>query len=284
MIWLNGEIVEDNSLAFAANDRGALLGDGLFETIKIDQGRPLFLTEHLCRMQVSARDLNLPIDRAYLRKGMEALLKHERAEKLGSARITVSRGPGPRGLSPIPMDQQRPTMMITVAPKSVEPPKEKSVAPDRLLLAPFIRSSGSPLVRMKTLSYGDNIAAKAWADAQGAADVIFLNENGAVTSTAMSNLFVEAEGGFLTPPLSAGILPGIVRELILHQAKAAGVKVQVKQLVQSDLWGRRLFRTNSLLGVRPAWFDHRQGAEQIEGGDNPLQDLYLAAELEESQS
>ncbi|MEM9989978.1 MAG: aminotransferase class IV, partial [Pseudomonadota bacterium] len=64
MIWLNGHIVENDALAFPANDRGPLLGDGLFETIKIDQGRPLFLTEHLCRMQVSAREMQLPLNRS----------------------------------------------------------------------------------------------------------------------------------------------------------------------------------------------------------------------------
>ncbi|MEM9421603.1 MAG: aminotransferase class IV [Pseudomonadota bacterium] len=280
--WVNGHLRPDDTSVAGMADRGFLLGDGLFETIKVSGKRPLFLTEHLCRLAVAAQEIGLPVDRSALREGLFALIKAADGP-VSSARITVSRGPGPRGMAPIPMDDQSPISMITVVQdlpgvKAAQSP----ASPDRLLVAPFVRSSGSHTARMKTLSYADNLAAKAWATNEGAADVIFLNERGDVTSTTMANLFVETSDGFITPPLSAGILPGIVREVLLRTAPRHGVNIQVKRLSMGDLWSRRLFRTNSLLGVRPAWLDYGRGAKApVDKDDGILTTLYRTAEREQ---
>ncbi|WOI53556.1 aminotransferase class IV [Parvularcula sp. LCG005] len=277
-IWVNGEIVEADARVAQASDRGLLLGDGLFETIKIDRGRAVFLTEHLCRLQVSARELNLPVERDTLRAGLLDLMD-KTDEEVGAARITVTRGPGPRGLLPIPVEDQSPTIVISLSPATAQ---HFNPEPDRLLPAPFIRSSGAPTSRMKTLSYTDNLAARAFAAEQAAADVVFTNEFGDVASTSMANLFVETDTGLVTPPLTAGILPGIVRAMILRYAARQHVPVTVRRLQPNDLWGRRLYRTNSLIGVRPAWFDGGGWTEgPVNRSNGMIEDLYALAEKED---
>ncbi len=276
MFWVNGELRDSDSFSIATSDRGLLLGDGLFETVKVADGRPVFLTEHLCRLQVAADEIALPIDRAALRQGVSALLGKAGPAASGALRISVARGPGPRGISPIPPVDQAPVSLITFAPSAPPSPQEGL---DRLILAPFIRSSFAPSARMKTLSYFDNLSAKAYADDQKAADCIFENELGQVSSTTMANIFVADGEGFRTPPVSAGILPGIVREQIIHQATREGIPVKVCQLRPTDLFGRILYRTNSLIGVRAGWFDGgRDHFMPEQTPDDRLMKLYRHAE------
>lgn len=124
--------------------------------------------------------------------------------------------------------------------------------------------------------------ARRLASEAGAADAIFLNEHGQVCSTSMANLFVHMGDHFVTPPLSAGILPGIVRAELLKAAPTAGVDIRVRPVTLADLEGRWLFRSNSLMGVLGGWWrkDTQMSSPQ---GDMPmdLSHLYRAIEREE---
>ncbi|MGV6821164.1 MAG: aminotransferase class IV [Parvularcula sp.] len=245
MIWLNGEIVDDERLVSRASDRGLLLGDGLFETIKIRNGRPVFLGEHMTRLTRSADFFALPVDRRTLEAGLHVLLDRAGPGFSGSARLTVSRGPGPRGLAPIPIAQQCPVCFISLA-------QNRQYTVDDVgdvILSPFQRSSTAPSGRHKTLSYTDNLTARNAAFQQGAIDAIFGNERGEAASTTMANIFVDFGNAVLTPPLSAGILPGIVREKILSMARSRNLPIKERRIPLEDLSGRWIYRTNSLLGV-----------------------------------
>lgn len=245
MIWLDGKIIDDDVRITLASDRGLLLGDGLFETVKIHNGRAVFLGEHLMRLTRSAEFFALLVDRQKLEAGLRTLLGLAGPDFSGSARLTVSRGPGPRGLAPIPVAQQRPVLFITLAESSSH--KEKAVGD--AVLSPYMRSSTAPTSCHKTLSYTDNLAARRAASQQGAIDAIFGNERGEAASTSMANIFVDVGNEILTPPLSAGILPGIVREKILSMARIRNLPVRERRISLSDLSGRWIYRTNSLLGV-----------------------------------
>jgi branched-chain amino acid aminotransferase len=280
-IWLDGRLVTDETGIATATDRGLLLGDGLFETIKVIGGRAIFLPEHLARLCVSAREMALPIDRAQIREGISTLLDAVETGETGTLRLTVTRGPAPRGLAPVPTGDQRPRLFMTYAPNAVT--AEGAAGADRLLLAPHVRASGAPTSRMKTLSYADNLMVRAWALREKAADAVFLNEHGQVTSTTMANLFVEMDEGFATPPLSAGLLPGVVREVLIRRAPQHGVAVKVRPLEPADLVGRRIFRTNSLIGVKAGWLDHGRGARRpLVSGPSDLERVYRLTEREES--
>ncbi|RFB05772.1 aminotransferase class IV [Parvularcula marina] len=280
MIWCDGELLPDEAPLVRAQDRGLLLGDGLFETLKVSKGRALFLTKHLARLQVSGQSLGFQINRHMLRNGVHELLEAEGA-KDGSMRITVTRGPAPRGLSPVPVSEQTPVVFIAFFAGAA--PAALPDVPDRLIAAPFVRSSGAVSSRYKTLSYTDNLAAMAFAKDEQAADVLFFNERGEVTSTTMANIFVRTGIGYMTPPLSAGILPGITRDVLLEEAAEAGITMEVRPLKPEDLRDRLLFRTNSLLGVRPAWFDDRTSSLRpaIDEDDGLLASLYRLAERRE---
>lgn len=280
MIWRDGELIDDEAPVVGAADRGLLLGDGLFETIKVAHGRALFLTKHLARLQVSGQSLGFRINRHLLRDGVHELLAARGATE-GSLRITVTRGPTPRGLSPIPVADQHPVTFIAYFPAGPAPAPQEFA--DRLIAAPFIRSSGAVSSRYKTLSYTDNLAAMAHAKSERAADALFFNERGEVTSTTMANIFVRTGLGYLTPPLSSGILPGIVRDVLLEEAANISLSIEVRPLTEEDLRDRLLFRTNSLLGVRPAWYDDRTTSlrPEMDEDDGLLAGLYRLAERRE---
>lgn len=281
MIWHDGNIVDEDTPVALAGDRGLLLGDGLFETLKVVRGKALFLAKHLARLYVAGAEIGLPVNRRALREGVQELLAAAKAGN-GALRITVTRGPGPRGLSPIPHADQRPSSLIVYHPSPADPPPVQEV-PDRLIAAPFVRSAGALTSRTKTLSYADNLAAIAFARENRAADVVYLNERGEVASTAMANLFVKTGLGYLTPPLTAGILPGIVRSVLIDEAAAMGVTVEVRPLTLDDLKDRLIFRTNSLLGVRAAWYDDRGSnlRPAIDEDGGLLAGLYHLAEQRE---
>ena len=101
--WTNGTMHED-AQGISIADRGFLLGDGLFETLLVRKGRPVFFKEHVDRLAGSAETLGirLPYDQGTLYKAIEALAAGEAGSDICSARITLTRGEGPRGLVPPP--------------------------------------------------------------------------------------------------------------------------------------------------------------------------------------
>ncbi|WP_031554309.1 aminotransferase class IV [Parvularcula oceani] len=271
MIWIDGELRPDDAPVLRADDRGALLGDGLFETLKAVGGRPLFLREHLGRMAAAAGLLDLPFDPGAASEGVAAILNAMPGEGLAAVRITLMRGPAPRGVAPVPRQDQEPTLLIS-AGAMAEPPQ----AAVRLHLARTVRRNAhSPASRMKTLSYADSLLARAEAAQLGCDDALLLNTEGRPVCTSIGNLWVETPEGFATPPLGEGVLPGIVRQVLLSAAPSRGIRIEERPLQPSEIAHRRLFRSNSLTGVQPAVLDAQAAA-----GDNPLGALYRALEEE----
>lgn len=241
MLWLNGELVEADRARIDPGDRGFTLGDGLFETLRVVAGAPLHLERHLARLHDGARvlDLPLPISDTALGDAMTALIAANGPE-VGSLRLTVSRGVGPRGLAP--PAKPTPTLLMTVAPASLAPPK-----PARLITAQATRrNEHSPLSRLKTLNYLDSILARQEAVRRGADDALMLNTAGRVAETPVANLFAVIDGYLLTPPLADGVLPGIRRGLIMENEAAEERSLSPADLAQA----REIFLSNSL-GITP---------------------------------
>lgn len=241
MVHLNGRLVDAADAAVAVNDRGFTLGDGLFETIKALGGRPLRLDAHWCRLEQGARLLRLPlpVERAGLAAAIAELLA---ANGLADAalRLTVSRGPGQRGL--LPPQPCAPTLVLTAGP----PPPP--LPPARVVVAESVRRNPhSPLARIKALSYLDNVLARIEAEERGADDALLLNVEGRVAETTIANLFaVLADGTVVTPPVSEGALPGVRRADVLRQLGGVERPLTVEQLKNA----REAFLTNAL-SLRP---------------------------------
>lgn len=240
-VWLNGQLTEAGQARVAASDRGFTLGDGLFETICVEGGVPLRLDAHWRRLNEGARLLRLtvPLDRAALAAAIADVLA---ANGLADAvlRLTISRGPGPRGLlPPVPCT---PTIVLTAGP----PPPALGAA--RVVVAESVRRNAhSPLARIKALSYLDNVLARLEAEERGADDALLLNTEGRLAETTIANLFVvAADGTVLTPPVADGALPGVRRAELLPLLGAVE-----RSLGLDDLWAaREAFLTNAV-SIRP---------------------------------
>ncbi|MGK2741101.1 aminotransferase class IV [Tepidicaulis sp. LMO-SS28] len=266
-VWLNGALMGSGVPVIEPSDRGFLLADGLFETFLVAQGEPVFFEAHMDRLEKSAAELKLPLpfSRKKILKGMRALLaandlaKEDRA----SLRLTLSRGPGARGIA-LP-EEPRPTLLITCAPLGPAPAGVTAIT------ASVRRNETSPASRMKTLAYLDNVLARQEANEKNAAEAIMLNTKGRLACGTIGNLFVWQGAALFTPDLSEGVLPGITRGKLLEIASQMGMTcheapLETQALQNSD----GAFLTNSLVGI--------QRIRKIDG--TALPDHPLTAELE----
>lgn len=234
------------------DDRGLLLGDGLFETLLARGGVLDHWPEHLARLTAGCAALGLPPP-----DGTAALRLCERAVadaalSRAAVRLTLTAGSGGRGLDRPGQVQPR---MIATASASPAP-----AGPASLVTVAVRRNEHSPASRLKTLSYLDNVLARREA---GGAEALMLNTAGKVACAAAANLFWVRDGRLLTPALECGVLDGIMRGVVIARARARGVAVEEVRVGREALDGAEgLFLTNSLIGVRAvAMLDGRNVAE-----------------------
>ncbi|MGQ3674577.1 aminotransferase class IV [Xanthobacter sp. TB0139] len=233
----NGTLLEADAVHILPADRGFTLGDGLFETIRIRAGRMQRLTAHLSRLVRGAQVLDIAMPAYNLASALEDLRAANELEN-GVLRLTLTRGPGPRGV--LPPSEPEPTLLITAAPMPPRP------LPARLIVASATRRNEfSPLSGIKSLNYLDNILARQEAARLGADDALLLNTQGHIAESSIANIFAVMEGRLVTPPVSDGALPGVMRAALLGQG------AREKTLTPDDLMAaEELFLTSSL-GIRP---------------------------------
>jgi branched-subunit amino acid aminotransferase/4-amino-4-deoxychorismate lyase len=227
------------------DDRGFLVGDGLFETILAISGRPLFVDQHLARLGRGCAVLGLPPpDDAAARAAIDAALAEPGlAEARAAVRVTWTAGSGGRGLD-------RPASLIPrlVATAAAAP---APAGPASLIVASVRRNQGSPTSRLKTLAYLDNVLARREAHAAGADEAVMLNLAGEIACAAAANLFWLREGLLFTPALDCGVLDGIARAQVLDLAATMRVDTSEARAGAGALaTAEAVFLTNSLTGVR----------------------------------
>ena len=240
LIHLNGALVSAAEARVDPADRGLALGDGLFETIRARDGRPLRLAAHCARLRAGADvlDLPVPVSDEALGDALEETLKAN-AVTDGVLRLTLTRGPGPRGLLPPP--RPRPTLLITAAAGASSP------SPIRAVIATTTRrNEHSPLSRCKCINYLDNILARLEAAKRGAEDALLLNTAGRLAGTTIANLFLVIDGAVVTPPVADGALPGVIRAEVVTAAGA-----EERSLKPEDLAGASEAFVTNCLGIRP---------------------------------
>ncbi len=242
IVWFNGDITP-GKIAIDAQDRGFLLGDGIFETIAVNNRKPLWLKAHLERMEKAAFELGIGFAAGAIHSGVKTVLESSTAD-FEVLRITLSRGKTSRGLSG---DGTAPSLLITLAAFSPGSVPEAF----RLRVSGVRRNEFAPSSRLKTLSYVDGIVA-AREVAADADDALMLNTAGHVASTTVANIFLLQGNELITPGLNQGILPGITRRVLLDNAEGFGLKA-VERVVEPDELFRAdaVFLCNSLRFVRP---------------------------------
>ena len=247
-LWLNGELVDAGGAHIAPNDRGFLLGDGLFETLLVLEGRPVLIDAHIARLATAAEILRipLPLSPAALKAACADLLAANALDTAprASLRVTLTRGPGPRGIAVPP--EVSPTLLITSAP-GAEPPESV-----RAVISTIRRNTSSPAAQLKALPYLDNVFAKEEAKLAGADEAILLDTQGHLACASVGNVFFWEGKTLVTPATDGPILPGITRASVLALARKLDIETE-EGLIAPDrlLRAEGIFLTNSLTGLLP---------------------------------
>lgn len=250
MIWLNGRLIPRDQAHIDPADRGLLLADGLFETLRAYRGHVFKIEDHLQRLSAAAATLGipLPVDPPVIADAARETLGANQLEHADAAlRITLTRGPGQRGL--LPPDDPRPNLMVSAAPYHPLPQQDGFIA---VTATGVCRNEGSITSRLKTLSYLDNILAQRQAASAGGDEAILLNCKGQVACGARSNLFALVDGRLLTPAVEEGALPGITRHAVLGLCASLEIATEEGPMPRESLReSSEAFFTNSLLEVVP---------------------------------
>jgi branched-chain amino acid aminotransferase len=241
-VWHDGELLKGR-VAISAFDRGLTLGDGVFETIAVTNGVPLWRFEHLQRMSAAAATLSIPFPEDKIDNAIDALTHRARGHNV--LRLTLTRGEATRDLSSA---GKSPTLIGTLQSFDAD----LRFKPATLITSSIRRNEHSPASGLKTTSYIDNILAAREAEAARADDAVVLNSKGIIACTTIANVFLAVEDVLITPPLADGALPGIMRSAIISSAKHLGIKVKEKSIKPSDAKkADAIFLTNSLRFIRP---------------------------------
>jgi branched-chain amino acid aminotransferase len=223
--WCNGSLVEPDAPAIAVLDHGFTVGDGVFEAIKVVRNAPFAITRHLERLQRSAVGLGLPSPDQYLvRKAVEEVLDGQDIA-LGRIRMTYTAGVSPLGSG---RDTTSPTLVVVVTESQPYPPTTKAV------LVPWPRNERGALSGLKTTSYAENVVALAYAEERGASEAIFANTVGNLCEGTGTNVFCVFGGSVATPPLGAGCLSGVTRNLVVEWCGVDERDISLTELATAD--------------------------------------------------
>ena len=254
IVFLNGKFVPEADAVVPLNDRGFLLGDGLFETLRVANGQPFRFAQHLDRLTRGADFLKikLPFTPKEIQRFAEQLVAKNNLPD-AVLRVTLTRGAGARGYSP--KNSGAPTVAMTLHPL---PPTDADEPLQWSLITSSYRIPASDaLAAFKTTSKVLNVLARAEAEEQGADEALLLNTNGEVAETAGGNLFWIYQDQVCTVPTGRGVLPGITRAVVLEICQSLGLATNKRIIKPEPLHNAAgLFITQSALGIIPvAAFD-----------------------------
>ena len=247
-IYLNGELVRRPAAQVSAQDRGLLYGYGLFETMRSYGGRVFRLEEHYRRLCDGAPRLpmDVPLSLSELTEAVEAVLKRNDLTD-AYLRLTVTAGPSSHAAA-----RAGEAAVVLFARPLGDYPAEFYRSGMAAIVTAARRNETSPLSRIKSLNYLDNLLAREEARRQGADEAILLNTRGFVAEGSASNVFLVRQGGLLTPSVESGALPGIARQAVLELASAEGLEAVESEVELSALEdASEAFITNSVMEVMP---------------------------------
>ena len=224
-IWLNGALLDDEATV-SPLDHGLTTGDGVFETIKIENGRPFAVTRHLDRLVRSAVGLGLPEpDVAQIEVGIDTVVRADPGIPFGRLRITYT-----GGVSPLSSDRGTSGPTILVATQAIKRPAPTSA----IVTVPWVRNERGAVAGLKTTSYAENVRALAYAKERGGSEAIFANTIGNLCEGTGSNIFCVYDGELVTPTLESGALAGVTRALVLEWFGATERDVPMERLFEAD--------------------------------------------------
>ncbi|MDX2177471.1 MAG: aminotransferase class IV [Candidatus Sumerlaeia bacterium] len=244
IVYLNGVFKPLLEASLDPTDRGFLLGESVFETIRVEQAQPLEYEAHTRRLQASAAWLGVRCPGAA--ELLEVIQQTVDANGLAAARVRITLSPGsePGGA---------PTLLVAALPIDDALLDRQRMAGWHALTVQEPVNERSSLRRHKCGSYLEQVRARRLAQANGADEALLLNTLGRVAECAMANLFAVLEGDLIaTPPVEEGALPGVMRRRVLALADELGLDSAEVPLTPEDLRkAQELFATNVMIQVQP---------------------------------
>jgi branched-chain amino acid aminotransferase len=238
---VNGRVSDQDHAVISVFDHGFLYGEGVYETLRTYNGQPFLFDRHMRRLRKSAGMLALEIPLqdeqidARFRDTMRTAGLGDSAEREAYIRILVTRGVGE--LTYDPAATPIPSVIVIVKP-NVDPPRDVFERGVRVSLVPIVRNhpgSVNPLIKSNNLL--NNALAMQDAFRHGGFEGVMRNYKGELAECTQSNLFIVKNGAALTPPIDAGLLPGITREFLFEVGRDLGIDVREAVLKDDDLLG-----------------------------------------------
>ena len=249
MLIINGQSYEAGAPETTLLNRSFKYGDGLFETIRVFRGKSLFLPQHLARLFKGMECLRFDFVENFFREELEEsiqkCLQANQIHQHGRIRLHVFRK-GEGAYSP---NSNKPAYLI----EGYSLKGDYFAQSNPLSLCSFseLGLSHSPLSGFKTANGLPYILASVYAQEQGFDEALLFCE-GWVSEASSANVFLIRKRQLLTPPLSSGCLPGIMRSEVIKLAKRLHIPIQEKRLKVKDLsQGEEVFLTNSVRGIQP---------------------------------
>jgi len=251
LVSIDGNVVPGEEARISVLDNGFTFGDSVYETIRTYGGRPLAWQRHIRRLRFSAGRLGItiPLSDDELRRRLDDLLTRA-GHPESYIRLIVSRGVGDISYH---FDRVKgPTVVMAV--RSFDPPPDRSYAEGVPVAFVSIRRNHPSALdpAIKSCNLLNNILAIREAQSKGGEEAVLLNHQGELAEGSSSNLFVVRGGSAATPPLDAGILPGITREIVFEVGARLGIPIREQRLLPADLTGAdEAFLTSSTRDVLP---------------------------------
>ena len=251
VIYLDGKYVSKDEAKISVFDHGVLYGDGIFEGLRIYNGRIFKLEEHVERLYDSAKSIMLTIPMTK-QEMIDAHVETARRNNFQDAyiRTLVTRGVGSLGIDP--RSCPKATVVIIVDKIALYPAEYYEKGISVVTVATRRPAVDALTPRVKSLNYLNNVMAKIEVNLAGAQGGIMLNQDGYVTEGTADNIFMVKNGKMYTTPRFVGILEGITRNTVMDMAAEYGLNVLEEVLTRHDLFvADEIFFTGSGAEIIP---------------------------------
>ena len=249
--YINGEWIEKNKSKIPFSDSGFLYGDGLFETIRFNNNKPFRLNKHINRLRNGCNILylNLSITDKEIFNIITSIIEKNSLNK-GLIRLMITRG----SISGAPWNYSGDASIYAL----IRPLTEDPVLPVKIV---YFKEKNYPIIRfnpaIKSMNYVGNLLAKKNAEEENAYEPAFINNEGFITECAIRNIFYIKNNILLTPELSLGILPGVMRDTIIEISKKMHLTIKETKIKISEINSMdEAFISSTGIGLYPCYWDN----------------------------
>jgi branched-subunit amino acid aminotransferase/4-amino-4-deoxychorismate lyase len=242
IVFLNDHFIEDNEALIPIYDRGIMCNDGFFTTIAVEEGKFLFLDDHIARLHHHAKILDIEIPPIEKKIFSQLLENNQAYEGKWRVKVIITRGGDvSQHLSPSPYGQ----FMIVM----------KQIKKDIKALLDLCVFEGlvvTPLSQLKTLSYLPRFWIRTYAHKMNVDDAITIDDNRNILETSFGNIFWIEDGCLYYPNKDLPYFFGVTLKHIIEAAKAIKLKVIEKKITVDELSSQsNVYVSSTLTGLRP---------------------------------